>query len=170
MDVHADLIAIARQEEVLRYSSFSEQHAWQLGQLLYEGGCSGAHPIAIDISRLDRQLFYAALPGTSPDNQDWIRRKRNVVTRFGRSSYFMGQTMKAADSTLVARYGLKLADYAAAGGAFPIMVRDVGIVGCVTISGLAAREDHNLVVAALCEALGVRYADLALDTESAKAR
>ena len=51
------------------------------------------------------------------------------------------------------RYGLPDADYAAHGGCFPIHVAGTGIIGAVTVSGLTQREDHNLVVEALCLAL-----------------
>jgi len=41
------------------------------------------------------------------------------------------------------------------GGAFPIIVRDVGAVGTVAVSGLPQAENHALVVSVLREFLGV---------------
>ena len=52
--------------------------------------------------------------------------------------------------TFSERYSLPDADYAAHGGSFPLNVFGTGIVGSVTVSGLPQREDHNLVVEALC--------------------
>jgi uncharacterized protein (UPF0303 family) len=45
--------------------------------------------------------------------------------------------------------GLDPADYAAHGGAFPVRIRNVGVVAVVTVSGLPQAEDHALVVTAL---------------------
>ena len=46
--------------------------------------------------------------GTSPDNAEWIRRKRNVVNRFHKSSYAIGLRLQQRNSTLEERYGLGL--------------------------------------------------------------
>jgi uncharacterized protein (UPF0303 family) len=46
------------------------------------------------------------------------------------------------------------AQYATHGGAFPIRVRNVGVVGVVTVSGLPQADDHALVVEALGRFLG----------------
>ena len=47
------------------------------------------------------------------------------------------------------RFRLPEADFAASGGAVPIMVRGVGLVGTAAVSGLPDVEDHALVVSAL---------------------
>lgn len=46
-------------------------------------------------------------------------------------------------------------EYAAHGGAFPVIVRAVGVVGTVAVSGLPSADDHALVVEVLSEFLGV---------------
>jgi uncharacterized protein (UPF0303 family) len=155
MDFSRDLEVIARQEAELRFPTFTEAEAWELGSAMQALAATSNLKVVIDVSRLDRQLFFASMPGTTFDTQDWCRRKRNVVTRFGQSSYHIEQKMKASNSTLAARYGLAFDEYAAAGGAFPILVDQCGMIGAVTVSGLASRADHNLIVDAICTMLGL---------------
>ncbi|MBL7235558.1 heme-degrading domain-containing protein [Novacetimonas hansenii] len=155
MAIADDLHMIAQQEHELLFPTFDEANAWQLGQFLREWGQTNGAPIAIDIRTFNRPLFFAALPGSAPDNTDWIRRKSNMVDRYRRSSYAIGLDLKAKGTTLTERYGLSLQDYAPYGGAFPIILDKTGIIGSVTVSGLDQREDHNLVVTALCVALGL---------------
>ncbi len=96
-----------------------------------------------------------------------MRRKGNVVARFHRSSYAVAMTLKLKATTLLERYGLPVTDYAADGGSFPLHVEGAGVVGSVTVSGLPQREDHNLVVEALCAMLGRDHAALKLGPEQA---
>ena len=57
--------------------------------------------------------------GATPDNAEWIRRKRNVTLRFHRSSYAIGLELARDKTTLEQRHGLKADDYMAHGGSFP---------------------------------------------------
>jgi uncharacterized protein (UPF0303 family) len=65
----------------------------------------------------------------------------------------MGISCKIRGSSLAERYNVDEAEYAAHGGAFPIIIKNVGIVGTVTVSGLPQEEDHRLVVSVLREFL-----------------
>lgn len=153
MAIPEDLALIARQEAELVFPAFDYDTAWRLGTTLRELAITRGYSIVIDVRRFGQphqQLFYAALAGTTPDNPRWVQRKTNVVARFHRSSYAIGLALQESGRTFAERYSLPDADYAAHGGCFPIRVTSAGLVGCVTISGLPQREDHNLVVEALC--------------------
>jgi uncharacterized protein (UPF0303 family) len=146
----SDLIAeLERQEERLQFDSFDNNDAWALGRLLVDWGQQRGLPIAVDIRRGGQQLFHAALPGTTPENDAWIARKIRVVERFHASSYLMGRRFAAKGESLGAPHGVDEAEYATHGGCFPIRVRAVGVVGSVTVSGLPQAEDHALVVEAV---------------------
>ena len=152
MDITEDLATIARQEAALRFNSFDYDTAWRLGLSLRELALSRKQSIVIDIRRFGQPhqpLFYTALGGT-PDNARWVQRKSNVVARFHRPSYAIGLLLEQQGRQFAERYSLPDADYAAHGGSFPIHIANTGVIGAITVSGLTQREDHNLVVEALC--------------------
>jgi len=157
-----DLARIALQEQTLQYAAFNEEAAWRLGSRLHTLAVERDLGIVIDIRRVNHPLFYAALPGTSPDNAEWVRRKSNVTLRLHRSSYAIGLETEAKQSTLLDRYAMPISDYAGHGGCFPIRVTGTGVVAAVTVSGLPQRADHELAVEALCAELGFDYASLRL--------
>lgn len=128
---------------------FTHDDAWALGTLLVDMAREQAAPVAIDIRRGGQQLFHAALPGSTPDNDAWIDRKRRVVERYGSSSYLVGSRFRAKGTTFEESSRLDPDTYAAHGGAFPIAVEGAGVVGTVVVSGLPQVEDHAMVVAAL---------------------
>jgi len=164
MTIDHDLSRIALQEEMLRFDSFDLSTAWVLGNLLHDLATERDLAVAIDITLHAMPVFYVALPGSTPDNANWIRRKRAMVLRYFRSSYASGLELKKAGKT-VENNGLSSADYAAHGGSFPIHVHGTGCIGAVTVSGLPQREDHNLVVEALALTLGHEMHNLALSAE-----
>lgn len=150
--MHEELLAeLLEQERELELTSFDNDMAWELGLRLVAAARAGGHPVTVDIRRGDQQLFHAALEGTAADNDAWIERKVNVVRRFGHSSYYVGVECLAAGQTLEQRFFVDARRYSAHGGAFPVRIRDVGVVGTVTVSGLPQAEDHRLVVSVLRE-------------------
>jgi uncharacterized protein (UPF0303 family) len=153
MSIQDDIDRIALQESTLILPSFTPDTAWQIGTLLRELAIARKYSIVVDVRRFGsphQQLFYTALEGTTPDNARWVQRKINTVARMYRSSYQVGLRLSLEKLSFTERYGLPEADYAAHGGCFPLRVAAAGIVGAVTVSGLPQREDHNLVVEALC--------------------
>lgn len=145
------LDALLAEEQALQFPAFGAELAWTLGNCLYLRAKAGNLAIAIEISRNGQQLFFAALPGATPDNAEWIRRKRAVVQRFHHSSLYMSVEAEQKGRPFLQRFGLSEQDYAAAGGGFPIFVRGTGCVGAVVVSGLPQLEDHRLVTDAIRE-------------------
>jgi uncharacterized protein (UPF0303 family) len=119
--------------------------------------------VVVDVRRFGQPLFYAAMAGTTPDNVEWVRRKSNLMARFLRSSYAIGLSLQESGMTLTEKYGIAADDFVSHGGCFPIHVTQAGVVGSVTVSGLPQREDHELVVEALCAELGLEYCALRLE-------
>lgn len=165
MAINDDIAQLTAQEERLRFPRFTETTAWEIGTKLRTLGETRKLPIVIDIRLTNRQLFYSALAGSTPDNPDWVRRKSNVVFRYLKSSYRVGRELVAKNDTLDHNRGVSLMDYAPHGGSFPINVEGAGIIGAITVSGLPQRDDHNLVVEVLAAALNQPLDGLALGPE-----
>jgi uncharacterized protein (UPF0303 family) len=163
LDIAEDIRRIALQEERLQFAAFDSRTAWEVGLALKAAGEARQAPIVIDIRLYSMRLLSFALPGAAPENFDWVRRKRNVVFRFHRSSYAIGRKLARDDKTLQDLGALPERDYAAHGGSFPILLKGTGCVGAVTVSGLPQREDHRMVVEALAQVLGQDLAGAELD-------
>ena len=164
MTIDDDLSRIAMQEETLRFDAFDLSTAWVLGKLLHDLAAERNLGVAIDITLHAMPVFYIALPGSTPDNANWIRRKRNMVLRYFRSSYASGLALTKAGKA-VEDNGLSSAEFAPHGGSFPINVIGTGCIGAVTVSGLPQRDDHDLVVEALALTLGHELHTIRLATE-----
>jgi uncharacterized protein (UPF0303 family) len=150
MGEYDDLLPILREQEAeLQFTQFDNDTAWQVGLALLEAARDSRKAVTIDIVRAGQQLFHYAMPGTNADNDAWVRRKSNVVLRFGHSSYYVGASLKNAGQSIEQKYLLPESEFAAHGGSFPLIVRNVGVVGAITVSGLPQAEDHELVVSTL---------------------
>jgi len=137
---------LLQEEQELQFTKFNEATAWQIGSQLVEQGMRENLPITIDITRGERQIFHVSLPGASADNDEWVKRKVRLVYRFGHSSFYMGQLLKSKDKRIEEVYLLSETEYAPHGGCFPIIIKDTGMIGTITVSGLPQEEDHKLVV------------------------
>jgi uncharacterized protein (UPF0303 family) len=124
-----ELIAeLEAQEQRLVFDRFDNDDAWAVGSRLVELGRERGLAITVDVRRGGQQL---------------------VVERLHTSSFLVGRRLQAGGRTFDASYGVDPADYATHGGAFPVRVRNVGVVGVVTVSGLPQADDHALVVEVL---------------------
>ncbi len=150
-----DVKQIIAQEQGLVFSQFDEAVAFSLGSRVRERGLREQLGLVVDVRTWDRPLFYMALPGTSGDNVEWVRRKFNLVRRVMRSSYRVVLENKTEFDHFLPRRGLDNADYVLAGGGFPIRVKGAGMIGCITVSGLHERDDHQVAVDAICDELGL---------------
>jgi uncharacterized protein (UPF0303 family) len=159
-DPAQDLAILAQQESVLRFATFTPDTAWQLGNRLRDALLAREAGGTVEIEFADQLLFACATVGAKPNQADWIRRKRNTVRHFARSSYAVGRQLDLDNQTLEARHGLALADYAAHGGGFPIFLAGSECVGTIIVSGLPQRDDHNLVVTAIAKHLNVAIPQL----------
>jgi uncharacterized protein (UPF0303 family) len=145
-DSEALIATLQEQQRELQFTHFDNEDAWALGCRFVEIARQRGLPIVVDIRRFGQQLFHAALPGTTPENDSWVERKIRVVNRFSEPSYLVGRRLAITGTALDQALGVDPIEFAAHGGAFPITIAGVGVVGTVTVSGLPQADDHALVV------------------------
>lgn len=157
-----DIAKIIEQEQGLVFTQFDEAVAFSLGARVRERAVREKLGLVVDIRTWDRPMFYCAMPGTTADNPEWVRRKFNGVRRFHKSSYRMVLEQNREDRLFPPSRALDGADYVLAGGGFPLRIKGLGPIGAITISGLPERDDHQVAVDAVCDELGLDKAAFAL--------
>ena len=140
------LAELRAQEEELVFAGFDNHDAWQLGSLIANRAISSGMGIAIDIRRHNLVLFRCVLPGATSDQEEWIRRKSAAVLRFEHSTALLSEEFRARGHSPLGGGWLSHDDYTLDGGSYAMRVRDPGVFGAITVSGLASEEDHQLVV------------------------
>lgn len=146
MDYESILNEIMEQERSLVFERFTNEDAFELGMIIYNLAKDRNLPVTIEITKNTQMIFHVALAGTAPDNDEWLRRKRNLVTRTGMSSFRIVTELRKDNVKFEDRFELTRDEYAPAGGCFPINVKGVGIIGTIAVSGLEMSLDHALVV------------------------
>src|SRR5262249_21219665 len=135
MSKQDDILRIIEQEKALSFSEFDEAIAFRIGSALRERALADGLAIAAESPTCGRPLLYMAPPGTTGENATWIRRKANTVNLMLKASYRVVLERSWEVDYFPPRRGLDNAEYALAGGGFPICVKGAGVIGCVTVSG-----------------------------------
>jgi uncharacterized protein (UPF0303 family) len=135
----------------LELATFSPAEAVALGLMATDRAISGQLAIVIEVHHLGRLTYRAALPGSLPESDDWIIRKRRVVERYHEPTLLTRVRYEERGTTFNEATGLSELDYAAHGGGMPVIVSGVGVVGGFYASGLPQVEDHEFLVACLRE-------------------
>ena len=146
MSAEEDLKIIAEQESKLVFDEFDEDIAYRIGSLI----------------RDDRTLFWGATAGSTSTNWSWATRKVGLVKIMFKSSYRIVLERGDKPRLLEPQWGMEPTQYAIAGGAFPIRVKSVGIIGAVAVSGLHERDDHEFARSAIARVLGLESTAYAL--------
>ena len=157
MTLEHELALLEEQERLLQFTTFSSDLAFAIGTHLRNDALARNAGMTFEIQLAGRQLLLLTTDGAKAEHADWIRRKRNVVMKFNRSSYWMSLELQLKGKSMVDRHeGIAFADYAMHGGAFPIRLKGTGLVGTIIASGLHQRVDHAMVVDAIASSLNVQ--------------
>ena len=145
--VLADVAELEAEFAQLRLTELDHEAAVALGEDLVRRSRAKGWPMAVSVKLGDHEVFHVALPGAKPINDNWIRRKRNLIELTCEPTFLVGQRLAAEGKTLDV-LELSEVDFAPAGGGYPLIVNDV-VVGSVIVSGVPQQDDHALVVEAL---------------------
>lgn len=148
------LETLERQEQVLVFDGFDETTAFAVGSALRDAALARQAAVVIDIRSAPRRLYFVALPGATPENEDWARRKGNVVLRCHAASWRVGLKLQAEGRSVWPDAAMANAEFAAHGGGFPVRVKGTGVVASIAVSGLPSRDDHDIIVTTLALHLG----------------
>lgn len=130
----------------LIFNDFNSETALWIGQYIIDIAQKNNYVLTIDIRKCNHQLFHFSFDGTSPDKDVWVKRKSNIVQHFSESSIYMAAKLRKDGTNLWDKYGLSPENYAAVGGSVPILLKNCGVIGAITVSGLTPEEDHALVI------------------------
>lgn len=146
--------SLLKLEDELQFSKFTSEDALNLGltfikiaKELNKGG------IGIKIERNRQVLFTHLMDGTMVENAYWYDRKKNVVDRYNHSSMFVEEMFKDMGTTFAESGLLDPEHFQAVGGSFPLIIKNVGVVGSITVCGLTGELDHQICVDGIREYL-----------------
>lgn len=125
--------------------SLNNEDALAIGKLATEIGISRNLPIAIQVQIGEWIVYKAALPGSKPENDGWIKRKANVVMLKQHSTMYERVVAEETGRDWHLDNGVEDATHAIHGGGFPLSTNE-GFKGILLISGLPQVEDHLLAV------------------------
>jgi uncharacterized protein (UPF0303 family) len=133
------------EEKRLTLTHFTSEDAYRIGVMMVEKAIKEDLPIGIDITAYGKQLFHFNSDLASPDNDNWLRRKRNTVMHFHHSSKYFYLKVNGDQDLIHSKYGLSKEDYATIHGGFPIRLIDAGVIGAICVSGMKPEQDHELI-------------------------
>jgi uncharacterized protein (UPF0303 family) len=147
---------LLEEEAALELSALTNVDAVEIGRIALEIGTERNLPIAIEVRIGEWMVFHASLLGSKPENDGWIARKSRVVYLTHHSSMYERVSAEERSVDWHEEHEVTDETHAIHGGALPLKVRNVGLVGVLVISGLPQVQDHLLGVEILTEFLARR--------------
>lgn len=150
---------ILTQESQLRLPTLDSEAAFQLGvsTLNYAKSQYPNRPVVVDITTVGgATLFRSYLGQIQPDNEQWIKKKRNTVIRFEASSLRFGKELASKGRTLADKH-LDPLEFTNFGGGFPLRLQNASeiTIAVLCVSGLKDYEDHDAAVNGIKNAFGL---------------
>ena len=144
---------LAQEAQTLQLESLSQKDAIEIGEIALDFGFERGLAIAIQVQLKDWVVFHASLPGSTPENDEWLARKARVVLATGNSTMYERVLAEEQGIDWYQTKGLPEKTHAIHGGGLALNVKGFGCMGVLLISGLPQVQDHLLGVEVLTEFL-----------------
>ena len=155
MDPKKLVKVLNQQEDMLKFDTFTNKEAFELGTRMAQKVYDAGQSLAIGIFNVAGMAVYQHVtPRATVNNTLWMRRKFNTVMNRERSSLWFTVTSEMRGKDLAAHV-LDTNDYALVGGGFPIRLKSGELVAVAVVSAFPHYEDHQFIVDALAEYLGI---------------
>lgn len=154
MEIEKNIEILKKQEELLRFDSFDNESAYELGLFMVKRAKDLGLQVAVSIRSSDGATLFQYLDNQCTAlNDNWMRRKANTVIKMGASSLCAAYTLQKNKESIEDN-GLSLKDYALCGGGFPVRVKNSDhVIGAVCCSNMYHVDDHEFVTGRLREFL-----------------
>ena len=143
------ITVLSMQEEILQFSHFTNEDAWELGLMLVAESRRRGLDCAVSIRRKNGYtVFKYAVNTTNLNNDRWMDRTFNTVRTLEKSSLLVYTELQKSDETMV-DIALDPKEFSCMGGGFPVRVEEVGVVGAVMVTNQNHYINHDIIVKTL---------------------
>jgi len=144
---------IEEQEKNLVFQQFNLSTACEIGNIAVSIAKEKGLPACIAVYFGEFCAFKYAFPGTGLYNDQWMARKNKTARVLDMPSLKAFVKIQQTGEDLKKDWFLDPMNYSIMGGAFPIRIDQVGMVGMICVSGLPHLEDHQLGVDSIAQYL-----------------
>jgi uncharacterized protein (UPF0303 family) len=140
---------LIEEAQSLLLDSLTLRDAVTIGQFATDLADIKKLPVSIEVRMGSWCVYHVSLAGASQGHDSWINRKCAVVEQTKNASLLELVLCEELDVSWYEKTGLSESEYAANGGAIPLMLQDSTLAGVLIVSGLAGPDDHRLAVASV---------------------
>ena len=143
------ITVLSMQEEILQFSHFTNEDAWELGMMLVAESRRRGLDCAVSIRRNNGYAVFKYAGNTTNLNNDrWMDRTFNTVRTLEKSSLLVYTELQKSEETMV-DIALDPKEFSCMGGGFPVRVEEVGAVGAIMVTNQNHYINHDIIVKTL---------------------
>lgn len=143
------ITVLSMQEEILQFSHFTNEDAWELGMMLVAESRRRGLDCAVSIRKNNGYAVFKYAGNTTNLNNDrWMDRTFNTVRTLEKSSLLVYSELQKNEETMV-DIALDPKEFSCMGGGFPVRVEEVGVVGAIMVTNQNHYINHDIIVKTL---------------------